>query len=283
MKKAIRKKKAIKPGKDSDIKSGTLRRATHDALKSLTGANFPMETPSQWQRWWDEVKGSFVVPELAEPKEVRADSTVTGEFFGIPVRGSRVLFVVDVSGSMREPLRRGGTAGGGEQKIEVAKRELLKVCGQLTADSQFNCVVFSNGAEMWQKRMVEADERAKKRFEKFVEDMRADGGTNLWEALSQGLVWKSAAYGERYESEYDEVFVLSDGLPSLGEIRNPREIVRLVSETNRFAQVRINTIYIPGPKESEDRQAQAVGMSGTEFMRLLAEHNHGRSIAVGGT
>ncbi|MBK8974726.1 MAG: HEAT repeat domain-containing protein [Planctomycetes bacterium] len=273
-----------------DGRSGTLRVEVFETLKSLTGANVPMEDPERWRSWWESVKSTFEVQPVREGDSAGADPgrTVTADFFGIPVRGSRVLFIVDVSGSMAQPMvakdddgtSTGRPSGRHADKISAAKAELWKAVSGLTVDCFFNCVTFSNGAESWQRDMVEASPKVRQRFEKFVEKMRADGGTNLWEALRLGLEWKSMVYGERYGAGYDEVFVLSDGLPSVGEVQDPVQILRLVRETNRFSKLRINTVYISGPPELERQAAAIVGMSGQEFMRRLAEENGGRAISL---
>ena len=266
---------------DEDKLSGMLRFRTHDTLVSLTGAVFPVEEPARWRDWWDKSKDEFVVAEVKDSGATE-NKTSTGDFFGIPVRGSRVLFIVDASGSMSWPKRlelRGTSSGAREmQKIEAAKSELLRAVEGLTVDCSFNLVWFGNGAKKWQKDMVRANPKMKKRFVKVVEDLRADGGTNLWEALSEGLLFKSLEYGDRYGTSYDELFILSDGLPSVGEITDPREIVRLLAESNRWSRLTINTIYISSGTEQEKEHARQVGMSGEEFMRKVAEMNGGKFV-----
>jgi hypothetical protein len=267
-------------GRDESV-SGRLRERTWEVLVSLTGARFPSDRADQWRSWWDSVKAEFVVAEVKSAAPDGEGRTVTGDFFGIPIRGSRVLFVVDASGSMSEPWRGDpGTtsAGRGDPKIAVAKAELLKAVDKLTADCSFNLVWFGNGAEVWQKDMVPADAKNKLRFTKVVDDLRADGGTNLWQGLRDGLKLESLVYGSRYGATYDQLFVLSDGLPTVGEVQAPAEILALVRETNRYSRLRIDTVYISGDPQVEKRHADIVGMSGTEFMKKLAEQNGGVSI-----
>ncbi|MGE0143308.1 MAG: VWA domain-containing protein [Planctomycetota bacterium] len=266
------------------LRSGTLRQRAWEALVSLSGARFPMEDPGAWQRWWEKVRNEFVVPDLDE-KGAKGDETSSGSsFFGIPVRGSRVLFIVDTSGSMLEPLRAGSSLTtsiqGSANKMEAAQRELKNVVDKLTPDCAFNMVWFSNGAESWQKKMVEASVANKKKFSKAVEDLRADGATNLWDALHQGLALNSFANGSQFGETYDEVFILSDGMPTNGEVQDPREMLSILRETNRYSRVAINTVYIAGDPEMERRAAERSGMSGSEFMRKLAEENGGKSITL---
>lgn len=268
---------------DEKLLSGRLKERTHEVLMSLTAAMFPAERADQWRAWWESVKKEFKVAPVRNDAPPGEHRTTTGDFFGIPIRGSRVLFVVDTSGSMADEWRGdgAGTSVGrsGEQKIDVARRELLKAVDKLTADCSFNLVWFSAGSDIWQRDMVPADEKNKKKFARVVEDLRADGGTNLWQGVRDGLDLKSLVYNSRYGENYDQLFVLSDGLPTLGDVQDPKEILLLVKETNRYSRLRIDTVYISGDPEMERRFARQVGMSGSEFMKRLAEENGGISIS----
>jgi hypothetical protein len=260
--------------------SGILRHRAHEVLVSLSGAIFPIDAIDQWRAFWAKEKDSFKVPEAPKAQA----GTVSSGFFGVPVQGTRVLFIVDVSGSMLQPMPVGGTTGGAIPdevpiRLDVAKRELLRAVDQLPEESSFNIVTFSNGAKLWQKDLVPANKKSKEAFRKFVEELRADGGTNLWGGMQEALKVKALTYGDRYESHADEVFILSDGLPSVGEVIDPKEILRLIAETNRFAQMRINTVYISGePDQRERRQAQEAGMTGQELMKAIATQNGGRHV-----
>lgn len=272
-------------GRD-ELRSGRLQERTWEVLVSLTEARFPKDRAEPWRTWWAGVKDGFTVAPVRDQAGAGAEDekrTTTGDFFGIPIRGSRVLFVIDTSGSMAEGWRGDTKTSSGarstDQKIEVARRELLKAVDKLTADCTFNLVWFGNGAKVWQKDMVPADEKYKKKFEQVAEDLRADGGTNLWQGLRDGLKLESLVYGARYGASYDQLFVLSDGLPTAGDVRDPKEILLLVKETNRYSRLRIDTVYIAGDPEMEKRHAEIVGMSGAEFMKQLAEQNGGVTIA----
>lgn len=267
----------------TELRSGMLRERAWDVLVSLTGARFPYDQVDSWQRWWEKARDEFKVVDVVERKEKDGATSTGSSFFGIPVRGSRVLFIVDTSGSMLEPMRAGSTVTSGftgRPKMEAARHELTQVVEKLTADCNFNMVWFSSGAELWSKDMVEANPKNKKRFAKSVAELRADGATNLWEGLRLGLKLEEFGNGARYGQNYDEVFILSDGIPTLGDVRDPRELLNLVRETNRYSRVVINTIYIAGDPEAERRGTEFAGMSGAEFMRKIAEDNGGRNLTL---
>ena len=136
----------------------------------------------------------------------------------------------------------------------------------------FNLVTFNGDdeAETWSKKLVEANDRNKRRFEKFVEKLRPLGGTNLWSGMEQALNIKTLVYGNHYETTVDEIFLLSDGAPSVGEVVDPIEILRLVSEVNRFKEVRINTVFISSETPPQVAAAQRqMSLTPKELMRRI--------------
>ena len=58
------------------------------------------------------------------------------------------------------------------------------------------------------------------------------------------------------------VFVLSDGMPTSGAVKDPEQILKMVRAANRYQKVRINTVFT------------GVG-DGAAFLRKLAEQNDG--------
>jgi hypothetical protein len=93
---------------------------------------------------------------------------------------------------------------------------------------------------------------------------------------------------EPYGASVDEIFLLSDGSPTLGSVTNTKEILDLVAAWNRGAQVILNAIYI-GDEEVDRRWASpgtiqrlAGNMPSEEFMTKLAEQNHGQVVFPNG-
>lgn len=279
--------------------SGLLRHRAHEALVAMTGAFHPIDAPQKWRAFWAAEQDRIDVADRArkggaevEGRKQKAGTLSTG-FFGIPVRGTRVVFVVDLSGSMNFPVSTGTLASGEvpdtvPTRLDRAKQELARAVSDLPEVASFNMVMFQGpvtprarsrrggDARKWSKSLVPATPANKKRFLRYVAKLKAEGGTNTWAGLQMALEMKSLVYGDRYESQVDELFVLSDGLPSVGEVTSAAEILRLVREGNRFSKVRINTVYIADQLTARDRAtAAAAGMKGEEFMRRLAEQNGG--------
>ncbi|MCA8942509.1 MAG: HEAT repeat domain-containing protein [Planctomycetes bacterium] len=272
--------------------SGLVRESAYELLVSLSGATFPKDRPDQWKEWWERVHDEFKVVDLAEVKaKQKAHRTSTGSFFGIPVRGSHVLFICDFSGSMEWPSADVDEESGKQiSKMEVARRELKGAIHSMAADGHFGLVHFATDAEAWNKKLLEASAANKKKFDKFIDKARPLGGTNVWGGLKIGFDMKgnkTEGKVERYDSNVDEIFILSDGAPSFGEIIDPEQILAAVRQANAHRRIRINTVFIEGPEDEQKMKDSRIRypftMSGKELMRRLAEQNGGIYIEPGET
>ncbi|GDY03496.1 hypothetical protein LBMAG49_28250 [Planctomycetota bacterium] len=260
--------------------SGLLLHRAHDTLVSMTGAILPADAPEKWRALWEKDRATIVVAPREQAKPANKADTVAGSFCGIPVQGSRVLFIVDLSGSMGFPMKSAQAEVGDNRvgaRIDFAKKQLHKVIGEIPEASRFNFITYNGNpkAEIWNKDLLPANSKNKAKAIEFVNQMRADGGTNMWSGLETGLKMKSMVYGERYGVTVDELFLVSDGAPSAGDIQDPAEILQLVTETNQFSKVRINTIFITS---ESDRDPPSLSLKPSDLMRLLATQNGGKFV-----
>lgn len=267
--------------------SGLLLHRAHELLVAMTGAVFPATQPEKWRELWDKERDKIEVTQKKEPKGV--PTTVASGFCGIPVQGTRVLFILDLSGSMAfamdNPPAGGKDAPKLSTRLDYAKRELISAMDQIAPNAFFNLITFNGNpkCKVWSKDMVPATEHNRTRFRKFVSELDGDGGTNLWSALEEGLKLKSLVYGNRYETNVDELFVLSDGAPSQGDVLDPAEILRLVRECNRFSGLRINTVFISSNSEEERKQPPMPWMKDIDaatLMKRMAEENGGKFVKL---
>ena len=119
-----------------------------------------------------------------------------------------VMLVLDVSGSMEG------------EKLEQAKEALRFVLERLNPDDRFNILSFNDTIDTYAETLRSA-ERADE-ADDFVDDLRADSGTNINEALLEAL---RLLPGERPEL----VIFLTDGQPTVG-IQDPDVIIGNVSD-----------------------------------------------------
>jgi Mg-chelatase subunit ChlD len=191
------------------------------------------------------------------------------------------VFIVDLSGSMDWNMDKEEADGRKTlvKRIDFAKKELSRAMDVIAPNAMFNLITFNGDdkAEFWKKDLQPATEANRKHFKKYVEEMRALGGTNVWAGLQEAMKIKSQVYGTRYESNVDEVFVLSDGAPTVGEVTDPIEILRLVKEANKFAGMRINTIFISSQTPPDQQRNQPkMDITPQELMKRMAEQNGGK-------
>ncbi|MBL9087861.1 MAG: VWA domain-containing protein [Planctomycetia bacterium] len=260
------------------------------ALRTLTGQSIEAY-PEPWAKWWEANRSKWgedgrpLQPVSGAPKQSDID------FYGLKVKSDKVLFVIDISGSMKaekkaptptEPPRRGATTGDDPKapepppqkfsgpKIEIAKQELRRAVKALPKAATFNIIAFNHGVQQWQPKMLEATEANKEQAYAWIRDMAPAGSTYIDGALRLGF--KMAGMGA-YDKAYpgvavDTIILLSDGAPTDNAFpeskdMDPKEILAHVREWNPQKRIVIHCVGI-------DNVVQ-----GIEFMKKLAAENGG--------
>jgi Ca-activated chloride channel homolog len=129
-----------------------------------------------------------------------------------------VTVVVDVSGSMSG------------EKMEQARGALHQLLGTLTPADRMRLIAFSSAVRPWRDGWVQASPARIREARRWVDDLRAEGGTNIHDAL------ESALDGSSPESRLPIVVFLTDGMPTNGETR-PDRIVAMAEAKRRRARV----------------------------------------------
>lgn len=251
--------------------SGRIAHEFNEALKSITGVDKHGNAPL-WKEWWDENHEAFLAgtyrPSMGERAQDRGKST----FYGVRVRSRRVLFLLDVSPSMkqsttwlpddpaaREELR-------GDRLVDVAGYELRQLLRTLPDDATFNVMLFWKDRELALKKPGRG-RKALKAAMNFVEEIPLRDGTDHWAALCRGY----RTYGDATPKanlsrlDFDTIFLISDGLPSTG-IRDADILVERLGDMNRFRKIAVHTVAL----ESDGR--------GNGFLERVARATGGRFI-----
>jgi len=129
-----------------------------------------------------------------------------------------VTMVVDVSGSMQG------------EKIEQARRALNQLLGSLGREDRFRLIRFSSGVSVYRTAWTSATPAEIRRAGEWVDDLRAEGGTNISGALTEAFRAETSA------ERLPVVVFLTDGLPSAGE-RNPEKIAEQAGRESGRARV----------------------------------------------
>ncbi len=257
----------------------------YPTLIELTDLPFRNDA-EQWRGWWERAAADYQLLSDAEIAKRRAarDQTnleyraakTSASFLGVDTPSERVIFVIDVSGSMEEEVvdremfgERGFTQFG---KLDIVREELLRTVESLGDNVRFNILAFATEVTPWRKDLAPANALNKRSAMAFVEDLEPIGGTASGDLANAGLVGSSgltmgrtntyaalcAALGvpeaeglgpatessRGVKSDVDTIFFLSDGRPSVGELVDPDDILGAVKKINQFRRVVIHTIAI---------------------------------------
>jgi HEAT repeat protein len=250
------------------MREGNLRakKAAFEAMVATSGQDYGY-APDVWAKWWQEKKKGNVGA-AGELKDRKGITVAT--YYDFKIFSDRILFIVDVSGSMEWPESKAGDPN----RIAVAKRELIKVIKALDEKTLFNLATFAGHVNTWRKDgEIPATEANRKEALAWIEGaLLPRGATNTYGALIEGL--------ER-NPLVDTVYFLSDGIPSTGKYEVPEEILIKLRYANRFRRVIINTIAVAIGKpavEKAEKYEDAEEMAA--FMRLLAEWNGGTCVDI---
>jgi HEAT repeat protein len=294
----IRVKESIAPLLERFEKDeGLIEEVLHKALVAVTGQDYLFNRES-WRKWWDKYGASFQVPTEAEIADMKAkaENALKGyynpnkkKYHTIETLSRKMVFVIDVSGSMRDLIVIPPYAPKEVQdqypdrvKMEIAKKELIDLLSTLESSTYFNIITFAGEAKPWQDSLVSGSMRTA--AIKFVSKLKAmeppRGGrkqssgeelkTDTWAALM-------AAFGLQDEevpnwkarSQVDTIFFVTDGTPTKGKITDVSKLIDAITELNRSKGVVIHVITFD---KEEGRK-----------LAPLAERNGGQCVVRGWT
>ncbi len=129
-----------------------------------------------------------------------------------------LTIVLDVSGSMSG------------SKLNQAKAALHQLIGSLEAADRFQLIAFSSGVRTYAADWSSGGSRDLRAARRWVDDLSADGGTNIAGALQEAFRSNSPS------GRLSLVVFLTDGLPSVGE-RDPERIAAQAESDRGGARV----------------------------------------------
>ena len=238
--------------------TGRIKKQLAETLWQLTAQPFE-EDEGKWSAWWQTAKPDFKVAtseeldaaaKARERKRLTQRTVSKAKFFGIKVESHRVIFVLDVSGSMMESMYGREFNGRPAARIDVAKQELSKAIENLDAGALFNIFTFSSGVARWQVDGIGVNNaQNRKDALTWVERLGAAGGTNLYDSVRDAFA----------DPDVDTMFILSDGEPTAGDVLDPFRIREDVARWNRHRHIKLHTIAIGGNLEVLEWLAKDAG------------------------
>ena len=236
---------------------------------------------SDWQAWLEKngnkpPDGDPVSEERAQElmAATKAAAIEAGEepqditFYGVPIEGKNLVFVMDASSSMRG------------YPLERLQSECRRMVEQLPESHKF-ALVFYPKNESFPPELHLADEETKNRAYKFINERGVIRGTPTADAMK--FAFRRYVVGQ----DVDAIYLLSDGRPS-----NPiPEELQAIDDLNLGLYVTINTIYIgavaaPDPNAAPDQGEEKPAAdptappakpieTGAEFLQEIARRHLG--------
>ncbi len=215
-----------------------------DALFRLTGQPF-RTAAGNWKAWWEQEGEGFepidedeLAKRRVEEEDRRLKQITNVKFFGIRIISHRVIFIVDVSGSMNETMRaRVAGENANTTRLTVAQRQLATCIESLERGALFNIITFSSDVSSWLDTGIGGStEKTREEAKEWVGRLGAMGATNLYDSVRFAFE----------DPDVDTIFILSDGEPTAGDQTDPHVIREHVAEWNENRGIVINTVACGG-------------------------------------
>jgi len=282
-----------------DHEQGAVREAVLDSLVVLTGKS-PGDSAASWRAWLAAEGAPFLSGDVKlglGDASMRArkpsDTATSGTYFGIAQTGESILYVFDNSQSMRAKVgskAKGKAATTGPERQtrwQLCRQELKSALRALSADQKFNLVAFANRVRTFDPKMVPATPENVERATEWLDSLKLEFQTNVFEALEAAFALAGRGAGDDYyRSEVDTIFFLSDGAPTIANLGksgiqpdDPDRILRAVRRWNALDRVTVHATGIGLQKRKNERNAKG-RLFPPVFLRLLAEQNGGEYQAV---
>lgn len=212
------------------------------SLRRMSGLSIGLSV-DRWVKWSDDLPEGRITP--VERRPVTDDGPMTTSLYGLSIRGDRVAFLVDMSGSMWVDHK-------GAPRKAAVDVELARTLRALPPSARFDVVPYSKAPAPWRGELVAA---TPKNVEKAVKAFRGcglKGVGDLWAALESVLV----------NEEIDTIVVLTDGAPSGGMRWNVELMGRLFADENRLRHVDLQMVLFGSSKGLKRRWTEVVDSLG---------------------
>ncbi len=212
----------------------------------------------------------------APPPTEYASQSERPHFYGMEVVSNRVVLLLDVSLSMNDPIeidrdrlrretsqRRAVTGDGAQNaqepededhaydipwwriktRLDLAREQTILLVSQLHEDQFFDIVFFSTEVEPWMGRLVPANSANRQKAIAALNAIKPDDKTNTWGALAAAFDLMGNEK-KSYEMGPDELYLVTDGQPSIGDIVDMDQILEAVLQLHKTKPIRVNCIGI---------------------------------------
>jgi HEAT repeat protein len=239
--------------------SGRMKYEINECLKKLTRADRHGDYAA-WTAWWEkndnEVLAGTYVPPAAEMAAL-AMAPVT-MFYGIPVHSTKIVFIIDTSLSMKEPsswkpeIAEKDDKLDGDRAIDIARYELRRIIKGLPDGASYDIIGMYGRLALLSEKWVLSGTSSREKAVKFVQALEIKTGTDVHGALIRALDFSGGNWNTPpREDSVDSVFILTDGVPSVG-LMDRSQLADRILDAARFKRIAITAIAIEGTKDSQE-------------------------------
>jgi hypothetical protein len=219
-----------------------------DALESVTGERFGPH-PHRYLDWWSKQTGKTVAESDWIPPRPAFESPL------FSTRSRRILFVLSVGETMKQPHGRSAPDAGllarvaragedlskeleeAETKLDVAKVHLKVMLRTLADGVKFDVLIYSSSPTFAFGDLTAADDRSRKRAEGRIQGLSPGTGTNFDGALTRVFDPKGKDPFGATDGP-DTVVMLTDGSLGRPGREDMLEVSRSVGRWNQVRQLR---------------------------------------------
>lgn len=254
--------------------SGRMKYEINELLKKLTRADRHGDFAA-WTAWWEkndnEVLAGTYVPPPAE-MALRQMAPVT-MFYGIPVHSTKVIFIIDTSLSMKEPstwkpeIQEKEDKLDGERAIDIARYELRRIIKSLPDGASYDIIGMYGRLALLSEKWVVSGAATREKSVKFINSLEIKVGTDVHGALIRALDFSGGNWNTPpREDSVDSVFILTDGIPSVG-LMDRSQVADRILDAARFKRIAVTTIVIEGTKDSQELLRKIATGTGGAFVK----------------
>jgi hypothetical protein len=254
--------------------SGRMKYEINELLKKLTRADRHGDYGA-WSAWWEKnenevLAGTYVPPAAEMAQKQMAPVTM---FYGIPVHSTKVVFIIDTSLSMKDPttwkpeIQEKDDKPDGDRAIDIARYELKRIIKGLPDGASYNIIGMYGRLALLSDKWVVSSAASRDKALKFVQGLEVKVGTDVHGALIRALDFSGGNWNTPpREDSIDSVFILSDGVPSVG-MTDRGQLADRILDAARFKRIAVTTVAIDAPKESEDLLKKISSGTGGSFVK----------------
>jgi predicted nucleic acid-binding Zn-ribbon protein len=229
-----------------------------------------------------EFEGIEIERKQLRAEVARAREEAEKRFAGIALTGKRVVFLVDMSGSMDEVAYKVPAP----DKWPSVRRTLLQIMRSLPELEKYQVILFSNKVSYLlgsEGDWLNYDPKTSPtRVEEELKKISPDGGTNMFDAFR-------ACFALRPKG-LDTIYFLSDGLPNQGEgvpVEQARELkeTELSERLGKYIRKKLQNDWNPSVADKERVRINAVGFFYESpdvgaFLWALTRENEGSFVGM---